>query len=215
MKTKLFSKVAIWMLNILIAQGYIHCSQCGKISAGLAPDCDFPIMGGTTEDLILINYEDIESVTRNVTNKQIIEAITILSTTHGFKFEGKNESLEPQANLVKQRYADAYDHEVMFVVFLNTPVAKAQIEAMVGGKLVAVVSNKHKNSAGDTSFEVYGLGVGLYVMELSRIVVDADTQGAYKIILRTPENSKEANLPNPLFITDYATTKAVVDGLLV
>jgi hypothetical protein len=216
MKTKLFFKVAILMFNILIAQGYIHCSQCGKISAGLAPDCDFPLMGGTTEDLILVNYEDIDSVTRSSTNKQIIEAITLNTTTDvGYKFEGKNESVEPQANLVKQRYADAYDHEVMFIIFLNTPVAKQQIEKMVHGKLVAVVENKHRNSAGDTSYEVYGLGVGLYVMELNRIVVDADTQGAYKIILRTPDNAKEANLPNPLFITDYPTTKAVVEGLLV
>ena len=190
-KIKLFlSKIAILMLNILVAQGYIHCSQCGEISAGLAPDCDFPLMGGTTEDLVLINYGDIDSVTRNVTNKQIIEAITLnTAALKGYKFEGKNESVEPQTNLVKQRYADAYDHEVMFIVFLNTPVAKQQMEKMVHGKLVAIVENKHKNSAGDTTYEIYGLGVGLYVMELNRIVVDADTQGAYKIILRTPENT--------------------------
>lgn len=215
MKTKLFFKVAILMFNILIAQGYINCTQCGAISAGLSLDCDYPPMGGTTEDLILMNFGDIASVTRNVANKQIIEAVTKVSAKTGYKYEGKNESLEPQANLVKQRYADSYDHEVMFIVFLNTPVAKQQLQKMVGGKLVAFVENKHKNSAGDTSYEVYGLGVGLYVAELSRIVVDADTQGAYKLILRTPENSKEANLPNPLFITDYATTKAVYDGLIV
>lgn len=215
-KIKLFlSKIAILVLNILVAQGFINCSQCGSISAGLEPDCDFPLMGGTTEDLVLMNYLDIDSVTRNAANKQIIEAITLNTTTDkAYLFKGKNESVEPQANLVKQRYSDSYDHEVMFVVFLNTPVAKQQMEAMVGGKLVAVVENKHRNSAGDSTFEVYGLGIGLYVAELSRIVVDADTQGAYKIILRTPDNAKEANLPNPLFITDYPTTKAVVDGLL-
>lgn len=216
MKTKLFSKVAIWILNILVAQGYIHCSQCGKISAGLAPDCDYPLMGGTTEDLVLFNYEDLGSVTRNATNKQIIEAITLNTTTDkAYKFEGKNESVEPQVNLVKQRYSDSYDHEVMFIIFLNTPLAKIQIEKMVHGKLIGIVENKHKNTDGNSTYEIYGLGVGLYVMELSRIVVDPDTQGAYKLILRTPENSKEANLPNPLYITNLPTTKAVVEGLLV
>lgn len=216
MKTKLFSKIAILILNILIAQGYINCLQCGDISAGLEPNCDFPLMGGVYEDLVLMNYGDIDSVTRNTTNKQIVEAITLNTTTDkAYLYKGKNESVEPQVNLVKQRYSDSYDHEVMFIIFLNTPVAKQQIEGMVGGKLVAIVQNKHKNSAGDTSYEIYGLGVGLYVMELSRIVVDPDTQGAYKIILRTPDNAKEGNLPNPLFITNYATTKAVVDGLLV
>ncbi|GAI79341.1 unnamed protein product, partial [marine sediment metagenome] len=150
-------------------QGFINCAQCGKISADLSLDCDYPPMGGTTEDLILINYEDIESVTRNGDNPQIIEAITRTSLTSSYKFEGKNESLEPQVNLVKQRYADCYDHEVMFIIFLNTPAAKKQIKGMVGGKLVAVVENKHRLSAGgETSFEIYGLGVGLYVMELSR-----------------------------------------------
>jgi len=215
MKTKLFFKVAIWMFNILVAQGYINCSQCGAISAGLAIDCDYPAMGGVYEDLILFNYDDMLSVTRSITNTQIIEAITLQAGGKAaYKYEGKNESVEPQTNLVKQRYSDSYDHEVMFIIFLNTPAAKIQIEGMVGGKLVAIVQNKHKNTAGDTSYEVYGLGVGLYVMELSRVVVDADTQGAYKIILRTPDNAKEANLPNPFFITDYAATKAAVESLL-
>lgn len=216
-KIKLFlSKIAILILNILVAQGYINCTQCGEISAGLEPDCDFPAMGGVYEDLVLMNYDNIDSVTRNGVNKQIIEAITLNTTTDkAYLYKGKNESVEPQVNLVKQRYSDSYDHEVMYIIFLNTPVAKQQIESQVGGKLVAIVQNKHKNSAGDTSYEIYGLGVGLYVMELSRIVVDPDTQGAYKLILRTPDNAKEANLPNPLFITDYAATKAVVDGLLV
>ena len=210
------SKIATLMLIILVAQGYINCTQCGAISAGLEPDCDFPLMGGAYETLVLMNFADIDSVTRSSTNKQIIEAITFGTTTDkAYEYKGKNESLEPQTALVKQRYSDSYDHEVMFIIFLNTPVAKQQIEAMVGGKLVAIVQNKHKNSDGDTSYEVYGLGVGLYVMELSRIVVDADTQGAYKIILRTPDNSKEANLPNPFFKTDYATTKALVDALIV
>ena len=125
MKTKLFFKVAILMFNILIAQGYINCTQCGEISAGLDLDCDYPPMGGTTEDLVLMNYGDIESVTRNATNKQVVEAITINSLVTAYKYEGKNESLEPQANLVKQRYADCYDHEVMFIIFLNTPAATA------------------------------------------------------------------------------------------
>lgn len=215
MKTKLFFKVAVLIFNILIAQGYIHCSHCGKISAGLAPVCDFPLMGGTIEDLILFNYEDLASVGRNTDNKQIIESITLNTTTDKiYKFEGKNESVEPQVNLVKQRYSDSYDHEIMFIIFLNTPLAKIQIEKMVHGKLIAIVENKHRNSDGNSTFEIYGLGVGLYVMELSRIVVDADTQGAYKLILRTPDNAKEPNLPNPLYVTSYAATKAVITALL-
>ncbi len=198
---------------LLVSQGFINTATCAVISAGLSLDCDFPLIGGVKDDIILMNLDDIASVTRNGTNPQIIEAVTKASGKVGYTFEGKNNSVDPQATLVKQRYSEVYDHEVMFKVFLNTPAAKAQMESLVQGKVVAFIQNNHVNSAGDSAFEIYGLGQGLDLVELTRVLNDVDTQGAYNLILRTSEQTKEAHLPNPLFITDFATTLAVYVGL--
>lgn len=201
------------LLFTLIAQGFINRADCAELTAGLALDCDYPIVGGARDNIWLMSLSAIASVTRNVTNDQIIEAITMDAGKYAWIFEGKNNSVEPQLTLIKQRYSEVYDHEVMFKVFLNTPDAKLQMEKMVQGKLVAIVQNNHLTDVGSTSFEIYGLSVGLEVAELTRIVADADTQGAYNLILRTSETSKEGHLPNPFFITDYATTLTAIEGL--
>ena len=85
---------------------------------------------------------------------------------------------------------------------------------MVDGLVIAILQNKFRGENGDTEFEIYGLDTGLEVQELTRIQQDADTQGAYNIVLRSSEQSKEAHLPATLFLTDRAITKAIVDGLL-
>ena len=200
---------------LLVSQGVINTANCAVISAGLALDCDFPLIGGVKDDITLVNLDDIASVTRNGANPQIIEAVTMVTGKVGFQFEGKNNSVDPQVALVKQRYSEVYDHEVMFKVFLNTPAAKLQMERLVQGKVVAFIQNNHVNSDGDSAFEIYGLGQGLDCLELTRVLNDADTQGAYNLVLRTNEQTKEAHLPNPLFITDFAATLAVYVGLLI
>lgn len=191
-------------------------SICGKISASVAIDCDNPLVAGANDRLILINKEDWDNgtITPNVSNSELIEGITLPSGTDAYYFEGKNDSVEPKQTLVKQRYAEVYDHEVIFKVFKADAATKQQLEKMVKGKFVAIIENNFKGSSGNSCFEIYGYDVGLQVMEMERVIMDAETQGAFNITLRTPENIKEAHLPKTLYITSYAATKAVVDALL-
>lgn len=188
---------------------------CAKISANLQINCEYPLMGGVKDTLILINYDDIEGVTRNALNKNIIEGITLVSETHAYLFEGKNNSIEGESKLIKTRYSDNYEHQITCKVFLNDPVAKAQLEKIVLGKVVAIVYNNHINDTGDTAFEIYGLGLGLVGSELTRIAGDPETQGAWNLVLKTPEQVKESSTPTTFFLTDYATTKTLVEELLV
>ena len=211
---KFLLKIALVAFNILIANGFINQADCAVITGGLTLDCTYPALGGAKDDIYLINLAEIASVTRNGSNPQIIEAITLVTGKVAFKYEGKNNSAEPQSSLAKQRYAEVYDHEVMFKVFTNRPTDKVQLELLAQGTVVAIVENNHLNATGNTSFEIYGLGVGLEVVEMTRILSDVDTQGAYNLILRTSEQLKESHLPNTLFITSYAATKAVVTALL-
>ncbi len=187
---------------------------CGEITDGVEPDCDFPLVGGADDALILYNAADLESLDRNVLNKQIIEAIVLASGKSAFCFQGKNNSVEPRAALVEQRYSEVYDHEVIFKGFNIGPDEKDQYERLAKGRVHAIVLNNFRGLDGVAAYELYGLAVGLKARELERIGADTETQGAYNIVLRTPDEVKEPNLPNSVFLTDFAITKALVDALL-
>lgn len=189
---------------------------CAKISANVLIDCDHPMVAGTGDVLTLINKDDWDDsvITRDPSNNQLITGITLPTGVVGYKFEGKNSSIEPMQKLVKQKYSEVYDHEVTFKVFKADAATKEQIEKLAGGKVVAIVENLHKGPSGNSAFEVYGESIGLELMDLDRSLANAETQGAFNLILRTPDIAKEAHLPATLFTTDYATTKAIVDGLV-
>ena len=191
-------------------------STCGQISASVVLDCDNVMVAGANDRLVLINKDDwdLATITPDGANAELITGIDLASGTDAYYFEGKNYSTEPKQTLVKQRYSEVFDHEIIFKVFKSNAATKVQIEALVKGKFVAIIENNFRGAAGDSAFEIYGYDVGLQTMELERAIMDADTQGAYNITLRTPDDIKEGHLPKTLFLTSYAITKAIVDALL-
>jgi hypothetical protein len=190
-------------------------SNCGKLSSNILLNCDYPLIGGSKDILKLINFDDLDGVTRNASNPQIIEAITLLSSpaTQAYQIEGKNSSNDLRAALVKARYSEGYDHEVIFRIFTNGPEVKEQIEAMGKGKFIAVIENNFRGATGNAAFEIYGLDVGLELVEAETNKSDAETQGAYVLTLRTPELYKEPHLPATFFVTSYAATKTAFNLL--
>lgn len=188
--------------------------NCGLLTANIALDCDNPLNGGANDRLILYNFSEIASYSVNGTSPQIIEGITLASGKTGFTIEGKNNSVEAQQLLVKQKYGEVYDHEIRFKVFVSSPTVKAQLEAMVKGRTVAIVQNNYQGSNGNAEFELYGRKAGLVVKEFKRSLSDADTQGAYDLVLATPDIGKEPNLPNTVYITSRAATVAMIEATL-
>ena len=188
---------------------------CGLISAGLAPNCNDPLVGGLEVDLILINKDDIASYTFNGTNALIIEAITRVATKVGYKYEGIKFSNSTKSTLVKGKYQSNFDHELNMVVFNVNGAAKAQLELLAKSLVVAVVRYKYRGTGGDAAFEILGREQGLELMTLERDSANADTQGAYSLQLKTPAEGKEGHLPAPFYKTDYATTLGLYSALTV
>jgi hypothetical protein len=191
--------------------------NCGRISDDILNDCAFPLVGGVKDRLILINADDIDEYTVSVSNPQIIEDIALVTSpaARGYEFEGLNSSNDKETSLNFGRYTRTYNHQVTFRVFQNGPDVKAQLEALAKGKVVAIVEHNFRGSDGSAAFELLGRVQGLEVLEMTSNMSDQETQGAYVVRLSTPELFKEPNLPATVFITDYATTKTMVDGLLV
>jgi len=189
---------------------------CGEITANLTINCDSPLQAGSEDRLILINRSDWDdaAVTYNVSNNGIIENVVLASGVVGFSYDGKNNSIAPKYELVKQTYADVYNHEVNFKVFDASPVAKEQMELLAKGQMVAIVQNKYKGTDGNAAFEVYGVDSGLICTQNIREITNVENGGAFDLILKSDEASLEPKLPRTFFITDFATTKAIIDGLV-
>lgn len=80
--------------------------------------------------------------------------------------------------------------------------------------MVGIVNNKYKGTSGNSAYEVYGADAGLIVSQNIRDIINQENQGAFDVILKSDENSLEPHMPKTFFITDLATTKAAVEGLL-
>lgn len=189
-----------------------------KITKGIKFSCD--LTGGVEAVLYLFNRDDIASYVRSEDNTQIIEDFVMAQVAagppavfaKGFKFEGFNTSVKPKTDGVKKTYNYRYNHQIDFVIFERSASAKEQIESMGRGKFVAVVENLSKT--GDSTFEVYGIGVGLTLNTMTDDPTNADTDGAYVLQLASPDDFKEPHMPASFFDTDYATTKANLLALI-
>ena len=207
----------IELIKLMKALGFNPvATACGGISAGADYDCDSPVVPGVNQRLILGNLDDVESVTYNGTNPSIIEAITMKSNKAGFPFQGIRQSLTPSYELVPGTVSVGYNHIVNFLGFEINQAAKDNFEKMAFGKLFAIVENRNAPGNGDSIFEVYGMGVGLEANSMTRAASDQENGGAFAITLQTPEaEGKEPKMPQSWFKTDYATTLALVDAILV
>jgi hypothetical protein len=163
--------------------------------------------------LYLVNFADIATIVEDIANPNLIESFTLAAGAFLYRFEGKNNSIDPKSTLVKARYSNTFNHECIFKVFDNASDIKQQLEYMTNTKVVAIVENNYKGSTGEVPFEIYGLRSGLEITVMERIVNDQETQGAYNITLSSSEQIKEPYLPATLFDTSYAVTKAFLEDL--
>lgn len=190
--------------------------ECNKITSEILVNCTYPVEGGVKDNVYLINYEDWRdaNITRNTSNKQIIEGIALPSGAFAYKMEGLNNSPAPKQSMVKGAFFNSFSHEVNYKVFSLNPTVKKQLGLKSKGRFVVIVENNYKGDAGEAAFEVYGDSSGLICEAIERDPNSADTQGVYDITLKTSEKAREAHLPSSIYLTDYATSLAIVESLL-
>jgi hypothetical protein len=190
--------------------------DCAQISSDILVNCDYPLFTGVKDRLFLFNFSDFEdaTLTRNGVNTQIIEDIILASGAVGYTIEGQNNSIMPKQAFVKGTYSSKWDHEVGFIAWSLSPTVKDQVEKLGKGRVVAIVENNYKGDTGNAAYEIYGLDCGLILETAERDPNNQETDGGFQITLKSSERSKEPHLPASVFITDYATTKALVESLV-
>jgi hypothetical protein len=195
-------------------------SACTGITASILINCDEPLVVGTKDVLYLVNRDEIDDIAFETIlptgSNRLVISMTLFASKYIYKIEGRNNSNEPSSTLRKGRYFDTYEHKVAFKVFDNSPETKSQLESMVQkGNLVAIIENNYRGGGDTSAFEVYGFNAGLEITECSRVINDNDTQGAYSLVLKTPDQQGEPHLPYSMLAGDYTATKVMLNGLLV
>jgi hypothetical protein len=195
-------------------------SACTGITASILINCDEPLVVGTKDVLYLVNRDEIDDIAFETIlptgSNRLVISMTLVASKYIYKIEGRNNSNEPSSTLRKGRYFDTYEHKVAFKVFDNSPETKSQLESMVQkGNLVAIIENNYRGGGDTSAFEIYGFNAGLEITECSRVINDNDTQGAYSLVLKTPDQQGEPHLPYSMLAGDYTATKVMLNGLLV
>lgn len=205
-------ELVLLFLKTLLPKNVSLVTVCGAISGNIAFDCEIPMQSGTRDKAWIINLDDIESITY-ATNKMIVEEIVLKVGKTAYFIDGQNNSIMPKCSLVKLTFTDMYDHIVKMLGFDISPTVKENLEGMKNGRYVIITENVFKGTAGNSAFEIYGLNVGLEITILDKDPNNQDTQGAFDFTFATNKN-KEPKMCLTFFDTNYATTKALIEGLL-
>lgn len=198
-----------------VNQGPIVMAACAKFAAGVLADCDTKPVAGTETEIYLCNREDIASLTYDVANNLIVEAITMTGVTLWYKFKGIKQSNSPTVKMNKTKYLNNWIHGLDFLVFANDGATKEIIMDLSNSEICAIVQNKWKGTAGNMAYELYGFGAGLVMTAAERNPNDAETAGAWKLTFGPDEGQFEDNVPLTVYDTDLATTKSLVEALTV
>lgn len=185
-------------------------ANCGTITRANTKVCDDLPQKGTRDRMIVF---DQEKATFTYDTDGYITNIVLDSGIVAYQFDGSNNSIKPMAEMIEGTLIDQFDHAVDFIGLDVSQEAKTAAEGMRSGQYVAICENYNRGTDGKKAFEVYGASVGMEMTVLKRDPNSADTEGALEFRLYTRTN-KEKSLQKTLFTSDYATTKALVDGLL-
>lgn len=186
--------------------------SCGTITIGSEADCDNIPNAGTRARLVAFNYDEVEEYTED--EDGVITAIKLKEGTTGYSFTGFRNDVKKSEEVVKPDVGiPKFKHNVGWVIYERTQAQKNNVEALSRGRFVAIVENKGKDN---DAFEIVGKGVGVEIV--AGPIRNAHENGGFFVLsLATPDDlgELENKLPQSLFTTDYATTLAYVDSLLL
>ena len=187
---------------------------CNQITADIIRDCANPPVRGQHNRVIIVRRADIESITYNSSNHLIIEAITIATGARAFEYVGDGRMLANNIEKITDDFGTRYNHQLPFTIYGNTPSIKKELEALSNEEkgVLAIVSQNYKGSATtpNAKWVVYGKDCGLMPV----VLTDAEGRNQYAITLGSMEGFEEPHLPANIYLTDEATTDALVEALL-
>jgi hypothetical protein len=193
--------------------------NCPDLISGAVRDCLNPIVGGNKPNLILMTLDVWDRAIKTIdgTIDNLITDIVLTQTGDvAYEFEGHRKSMIPSYVYVPSDNQSGFDHLVSFMVYDISQEQKNNLLALAQNNVVGIVTNANATGNGNSVFEVFGVSLGLEMQTMTRENGSSDTGGAIQIELKTSDLfGKEPKQPQSLLKTDFDTTTALIEGLLV
>lgn len=183
---------------------------CGQINSNLSPNCNaIPVQGMESYGYI-INYVDWLNATITESNG-IISAITLPAGKYAYK-------VQVPPNYTKERYSGEkgdsgytyYTHECDILIE-PTNDGKQYAKNLGNGKYIFIAEKKAKGVDKQDAFDLMGNDTAL---EGTVITFDSDANNGHILATLASPEARESEPPKTVFTTDYATTVALLEGLL-
>lgn len=186
----------------------------------IVADCENPMFAGVDNEALIMNFSQIDSVTYDSTNGNIINGITMKTYTSsnntasycGYTCQqlGNKPFDGSQVEMVEGTYGNRFNNTIQLAVLDNGPdVCKNIIDNFANGKFVVILKNEYKHENGDNKYQVYGVKKGMKASAITREVW-GDNESAYIVTLI------EENAPNSgmfFYTTSEATTDTAYEAL--
>ncbi len=185
------------------------------IKKGIDINCESPVTRGLEPNAVIINRSDLDlsKATFAADKKNVLESLVPKSGKKGFPafVPGKTPFTGAKTSLNVGTYMNTFNNEFPIVILDNGPdVCESIIDGLANGTFVVVFENKHKGSAKDAAFQVFGFYQGLTATTLENDKYSEETEGGWKAVL-TEERAPKSGLF--LYKTDYDATKALFESL--
>jgi len=154
---------------------------CEKFIKGCVSveDCDNIGFAGVSNTGWIANYADIDTVTYDSNNGNIVDGITMKTENNESKcffpmtvmgnqpYQGSNTSL------VIGDYGNRFTHVVNISILDNSPkLSNEVLDNLANGRFVVILENDFKDANNTNRYSIYGLAKGLKATNISRDLYD-------------------------------------------
>jgi len=198
--------------------------NCAEIlNSIIAAECNQKATAGLENDILLINYNDIDRDTSVVANGVISSLVLKLvdpsansqvrKNAYSFTSFGKSYN-ETGVTLNVGTYMNTWTHSVSLRIFNKDQEIKDFVNKLgAGARLVVIVKNKEFGKNGDVRYEVYGWENGLTIAEGTGVVEMTDGL-VYGLKVASEEGAQEPDVQKSVFATGGITaTESMINGL--
>jgi len=193
---------------------------CGSF-ADFTIDCDNLMKGGTEQDIIIVDYDDVRAelaegtpgITFDGTTKSLVTDFTFTASSdrEGYLIEGSKGTVIGMSEAIDQNSGVGYKHSVEFQIQDNLAASDYIVSQLKNKRIVVIFKNRHKNASGAGKYKILGLESGL-VLESSNLNT-SENNGVHMLKFSSEEISLEPHPIWSLFDTDEATTDAIWTAL--
>lgn len=188
--------------------------DCSELTAGLVgADCNKTASAGLEDDVILLNYNDVDK-SKSVIANNVITSIVMKPEKKGFVFTTFGKAYdEGGATFVKGTYRNTWQHNIPLRIFIKNEDAKTFVnEFGAGAKVIAIVKNKEIGASGEVKYEAYGWDNGLELNESTNTIAMSDGV-VYSLTIGSADTAQEGSLPKSIFDTDLDETETMINSL--